>query len=61
MLLTHPQKYIWKYKKIAKFGEIIFCNKKSEKEFDKLTFRNSWFVERKILRGQKFNKSSTYA
>ncbi len=45
---TLPQKYVCKYKKLAKFGEIILFGKKSEKEFDKLTFGNSEFAECEI-------------
>jgi hypothetical protein len=48
---TNLQKYICKFKQLAKFCEITFLyknNKKSEKEFDKLTFGNSEFVEREI-------------
>jgi hypothetical protein len=42
-----PQKYICKYKKLAKFFEILFY-KKMEIEFDKLTFGNSMFVKCEI-------------
>jgi hypothetical protein len=43
-----PQKYICKYKKLAKFGKITFLFQKSENEFNKLTFYTSEFVDRKI-------------
>ncbi len=48
---TNLQKYICKFKQLAKLCEITFLyknNKKSEKELDKLTFGNSEFVESKI-------------
>jgi hypothetical protein len=41
-----PQKYVCRYKKLAKFSKIAFSQEqKSEKEFDKLTFGNREFVE----------------
>jgi hypothetical protein len=52
-----PQKYICKYKKIPKLGKMLFYNNnKSDKEFDKLTFGNSEFVESKIWPNQNFDK-----
>ncbi len=42
-----PPKYICKYKKLVKFGEILLLQK-TEKELDKLTFGNSKFVEHEI-------------
>jgi hypothetical protein len=41
---SHPQKYICKYKKLAKLVNSLFYLKQSEKEFDKPTVGNSEFV-----------------
>jgi hypothetical protein len=52
-----PQKYICKYKKFPNFGKTAFLIiKKSDNEFDKLTFGNSEFVESKIWPNQNFDK-----